>query len=272
MMTEIDGRVAVVTGGASGIGRGIAEELIARGAKVAIADINADRLAATAAEIGALPVRTDVSDADSVAALRDTVIATLGRVDILVNNAGVGPSALIEDLTLADWRWMLDVNLWGAIHGINAFLPHLIASDRPAHIVNTASFVIFNPLPELGAYSAAKFGVAGISETLALEMAQRHPHVHVTVLPPGPVRSNIDESLNYRPVGETGGLKVAHLDEAENAAQLRWIDGRTAGRIVARAIEHDDLYAITHPEWWPLVQAHDDLIKAEFDRYPDPLA
>lgn len=267
-MTEINGRVAVVTGGASGIGRGIAEEFLALGAQVVIADIHEERLAETAAEIGAHPVRTDVTRADSVAALRDAAIERYGRVDILVNNAGVGPAGYIEELTLSDWRWMLDVNLWGVIHGIDAFLPHLIASDRDAHIVNTATFAIFNPLPGLGAYQAGKFAVQGVSETLAIEMAERHPHVHVSILPPGPVHSNINESLKLRPEGETGGLKAADLEAGEEAAKLRWIDGRTAGKVVAQAVLGDDLYAITHPEWWPMVDARNERIHAYFTKYP----
>jgi len=265
-VTEINGRIAVVTGGASGIGRGIAEEFISLGAQVVIADINADRLAAAAAEIGAFPVRTDVSSAESVAALRDAAIAEFGRVDILVNNAGIGPIGYIEELTLADWRWMLDVNLWGVIHGVDAFLPHLIASDRDAHIVNTASFAIFNPLPGLGAYQTAKYGVQAISETIAMEMAERHPHVRVSILPPGPVRSNIKDSINLRPAGDVGGLRAADFDD--DGSSLRWIDGRTAGKVVAQAVLGNDLYAITHPEWWPMVEARTERIHADFTKYP----
>jgi NAD(P)-dependent dehydrogenase (short-subunit alcohol dehydrogenase family) len=270
-VTSIRGAVAVVTGGASGIGRGIAEEFIERGARVVIADINAERLAQTASEIGAFPVPTDVTSSASVASLREATHQEFGRVDIVVNNAGVGPIGYIEDLTLADWRWMLDVNLWGVIHGIDAFLPDLIANERGGHIVNTVSFAVFNPLPGLGAYSAGKFAVQALSETLAIELAERHPLVRVSILPPGPVRSNIRESLNYRPAGETGGLQSVDMGEGDGADEIRWIDGRTAGRVVARAIEHDDLYAITHPEWWPLVDARVQRIREEFDRYPEPL-
>lgn len=267
-MTRIEGSVAVVTGGASGIGRGIAEELLARGARVVIADINAEALAQTAAEIGALGVPTDVTSADSVQALADATVAEHGRVDIVVNNAGVGPTALVQDLTLADWRWMIDVNLWGVIHGVHSFLPLLIGNETGGHIVNTASFAVFNPMPGLGAYTAAKFGVQGLSESLALELADQHPNVHVTVLPPGPVRTNIKHSLRARPSGEAGALKDVDLTATEGADTLPWMDPRTAGSIVLRAVENDDLYAITHPQWWPLVQQRVDRIRAEFEKYP----
>lgn len=267
-MTEIAGRVAVITGGASGIGRGIAEQLIEEGALVVIADINADALHRTAGEIGAYGVVTDVTDVVSVQALAAQVIDHFGRVDIVVNNAGVGPSALIENLTLDDWRWMVDVNLWGVIHGLHAFLPHLIANEAGGHIVNTASMAIFNPLQGFGAYAAAKFGVQGLSETLALELAETHPDVHVTIFPPGPVRTNIKESLKARPAGETGALEDVDLIADEAAQQLRWVDPRTAGRIITRAIRNNDLYALTHPEWWPLVDERNERIHAEFDKYP----
>lgn len=270
-MTEIAGKVAVVTGGASGIGRGIAEELIARGAQVVIADINEDRLLPVAEQIGALGVRTDVTDPESVQALADATLERFGRVDIVVNNAGVGPTAPIRDLTLADWRWMIDVNLWGVINGVHVFLPLLSANPEGGHIVNTASMAVFNPLPGLGPYTAAKMGVQGLSEVLAMELEAEGSKVKVSILPPGPVRTNIKESLNYRPAGESGGLKADDLEAKPEAQQLRWVTPPTAGAIVARAIENDDLYALTHPDWWERVAGRVDAIKAEFDRYP-PMA
>lgn len=270
-MTEIAGKVAVVTGGASGIGRGIAEELIARGARVVIADINEERLLPVAEQIGALGVRTDVTDPESVQALADATLERFGRVDIVVNNAGVGPTAPIRDLTLADWRWMIDVNLWGVINGVHVFLPLLSANPEGGHIVNTASMAVFNPLPGLGPYTAAKMGVQGLSEVLAMELEAEGSKVKVSILPPGPVRTNIKESLNYRPAGESGGLKADDLEAKPEAQQLRWVTPPTAGAIVARAIENDDLYALTHPDWWERVAGRVDAIKAEFDRYP-PMA
>jgi NAD(P)-dependent dehydrogenase (short-subunit alcohol dehydrogenase family) len=266
-MTDIADRVAVVTGGASGIGRGIAEVLIEQGAHLVIADIDAATLATTAAEIGAHAVRTDVTSAPSVAALADTTLSVFGRVDIVVNNAGIGPAGKVEDLTLDDWQWMLGVNLWGVIHGIHAFLPHLIANPDGGHVVNTASMAVFNPLPGLGAYTAAKMGVQGLSEVLALELAAEHPNVHVSILPPGPVHTNIARSLRHRPAGQNGTLADTDLEDGENAASLRWIEPRRAGEIVARAIRNNDLYAITHPDWWPRVNERVEMIHREFGRY-----
>lgn len=268
-MTVIEGSAAVVTGGASGIGRGIAEEFIARGGRVVIADIDADRVHATAEEIGAIPAVVDVSSAASVAELAERSVRELGGVDIVVNNAGVGPVGEIASLTLDDWRWMLDVNLWGVIHGIHAFLPILLANERGGHLVTTTSFATFNPLPGLGAYTAAKAATQAISETLALELADRVPRIGVTIMPPGPVLTSIRDSVRSRPLDQVGALRDADL--VAEASDLRWIDARTAGWVVARAVEADDAYAITHPEWWSVAQARIDRIRAEFDRYPPRL-
>lgn len=271
-MTQIQDRVAVITGGASGIGRGIAEQLIREGAKVVISDIDESSLRVTAQQIGALGVVADVTDPASVANLADRVLEHHGRVDIVVNNAGVGPSASFEELTLEDWRWMVNVNLWGVIHGVHTFLPYLISNPEGGHIVNTASFAIFNPrVPGLGAYTTAKFGVHGLSETLSQEMADSHPNVRVTVLPPGPVRTNISQSLRSRPQDESGALRDVDLTASDGADDLPWMDPLTAGAVVARAIRNNDSYAITHPQWWPMVQARHDRLQAEFEKYP-PLA
>jgi hypothetical protein len=159
-LPDLGGKVAVVTGGASGIGKGIATQLVAEGARVIIADIQRDAMAATAAEIGAaMAVHVDVSDPASVDALARQVIETFGTVHVVCNNAGIGPLAPVADLTLDDWRWMIGVNLWGVIHGVHTFLPILKQNRDGGHIVNTASMAGLVAGPRLGAYAAAKYGV-----------------------------------------------------------------------------------------------------------------
>jgi NAD(P)-dependent dehydrogenase (short-subunit alcohol dehydrogenase family) len=266
-MTEIANRIAVVTGGASGIGRGIAEQLLAEGARVAIADIDGARAQAVAAEIGAVGFRVDVADAASVQQLADDVVAEFGGVDILVNNAGVGPSGRITDLSLEDWKWITDVNYFGVVHGVHAFLPILRANAHGGHIVNTASMAIFLPLEGLAPYVASKMAVYGLSQVLAAELASDGVPVHVSVLPPGPVHTNIKESLKHRPAGQQGGLNDVDLEEGEAADGLRWIDPIDAGRIVTRAIRNNDFLAITHPDWWPLVAERHAAVEADFARY-----
>jgi NAD(P)-dependent dehydrogenase (short-subunit alcohol dehydrogenase family) len=267
-MTEIAGKIAVVTGGASGIGRGIAEQLIAEGAQVVIADIDGDAVTRVAAEIGAIGIQTDVTSSASVQSLADATVAHFGRVDIIVNNAGVGPVARMEDLSLEDWKWIMDVNMFGVIHGVHSFLPLLIANKEGGHIVNTASMAIFAPMAGLGAYTASKFAVQGLSESLALEMKSDHPNIHVTIVPPGPVRTNISQSMKHRPQDQKGNLTDVQLQDDPVAAQLRWVEPDVAGRIVTRAIKNNDLYALTHPEWWPMVADRVAVIQSEFDKYP----
>jgi len=266
-MTEIAGKVAVVTGGASGIGRGIAQALIEEGATVVIADIERDALDAAAAAIGATGVLVDVTRIESVEALRDAVLAQFGRVDIVVNNAGVGPFARIKDLTLKDWEWVLSVNLWGVVHGVSAFLPVLEANPDGGHILNTGSVASFNSAPSGGTYNAAKHAVAAITDTLALELEEDGSKVHVTLLAPGTVSTNIATSSRNRPPGLEGGLQDIDISEGV-AKDMRWITPLTAGRIAVRAIKHNDLYAATHPDWWPIIEARQAKVKEDWLKYP----
>jgi NAD(P)-dependent dehydrogenase (short-subunit alcohol dehydrogenase family) len=268
-VTEIAGAVAVVTGGAAGIGRGIAEQLLAEGATVVIADIERQALEATAAAIGATPVAVDVSDPSSVRALAEAVTGRFGRVDIVVNNAGVGPQGRISDLTLSDWRWLLGVNLGGVINGIDAFLPHLRANPRGGHIVNTASMSAFSSLPGLGAYAASKAAVCALSEALAAELAQDGLAIGVTILAPGSVRTNIARSLRNRPPELAGGLTdVDFQADPGPTSGAVWLSPTEVGRITTRAIRGNDLYAITHPGLWGRVEARHQVLRAAFDKYP----
>ena len=254
-LEQLGGKVAVVTGGASGIGKGIAQRLIAQGMKVVIADVEQGSLEKTAAEIGATGIRVDVSDIDSVQALAAEVQERFGAVHVLCNNAGVGSLARIADMTVSDWRWMVGVNLWGVIHGVTAFLPMLLANPGGGHIVNTASVGGLVTMPGLGPYSVTKFGVVALSEALAQEMALDGSKVGVTVLCPGPVRTNIKSSSRNRPAALGGGaLTDVDLETSEDMAQSRWIDPQEVGDIVVRAIRRGDLYAFTHPEMAPAVE------------------
>lgn len=260
-------RVVVVTGGASGIGRGIAEEFLSRGARVVIADIDDAVLQKTAGEIGATGIRTDVTDAASVEQLAATVDDLFGRVDVLCNNAGVGPKANVEDLSLADWRWILDVNLFGVIHGIHAFLPRLKANPDGAWIVNTASMSTFFTPPAYAPYVASKAAVTGLSEVLARELAETR--VGVTVLHPGAVRTNIKESMRTRPTEAAEKSGLVDFDIAQKLPETaRWATPGQAGRIVVRAVENGDAYAFTHPEMLDDAQDRFRTVEDALTRYP----
>jgi len=265
-VTRVAGTIAVVTGGASGIGRGIAEELIASGASVVIADVERGAVERTADEIGATPVVTDVSRLESVQELADTVVERFGGVDIVVNNAGIGPSGLIADLTMDDWRWIIDVNLYGVIHGVNVFLP-LLEARGGGHIVNTASMAALTPFQTIGSYAVTKFGVAALTEVLQAELATAGSPVKATLLLPGSIRTNINQSSRNRPDGNTGALSDMKVD-LKFSNSSRWLEPRDVGRITVRAIEHDDAFAVTHPDRWPAVAERFARIEAAFHQYP----
>jgi NAD(P)-dependent dehydrogenase (short-subunit alcohol dehydrogenase family) len=238
-------RIAVVTGGGSGIGRGIADALKGAGATVIVADRDPEGLA-VARQAGYSAVLTDVTDPESVAALAEGVLAEFGRVDLIVNNAGVGPKAPIDQLTLDDWRWVLDVNLMGVIHGVHFFLPHLRANPHGAWMVNTASMSRFFCPPGYAPYVASKAAVEGLSLTIATELAAAGADVGVTVLHPGAVRTNIKDSLRNRPVVDRSGL--VDFDIATKILdENMWTTPDRVGALVLRAIAHGDAYAFTHP-------------------------
>lgn len=190
---ELAGKVAVVTGAASGIGRALAEVLARRGCSLALADIDEAGLAETARRVEAAGRRAsahvvDVADWDGVLALADAAVAAHGGVDLLVNNAGVSVTGTLEEQSIEDLRWIVGVNLWGVIHGCKAFLPHL--RRRPeAHIVNVSSVFGLIGLPTQSSYCATKFAVRGFSEALWAELADAR--IGVTVVHPGGVRTNI---------------------------------------------------------------------------------
>jgi NAD(P)-dependent dehydrogenase (short-subunit alcohol dehydrogenase family) len=291
-LPDLAGKVAIVTGGASGIGQGIAAKLIAEGARVIIADVQRDALEATAAEIGAAGVLTDVSDPASVDALARTALDRYGAVDVVCNNAGIGPLAPVADLTLDDWRWMIGVNLWGVIHGVHTFLPILKRNRDGGHIVNTASMAGLVAGPRLGAYAAAKYGVVGLTEVLAAELAADNSRVGVSVLCPGTVHTSIGTSSRNRPDGlpdasehsnfadtstaislgerkiRAFGLKDIDI-ELEDNPRHRWIYPADAGAVVVRAIKRGDLYALTHPDWYPMVAERHEAIAAAFREQED---
>ena len=252
-LPELRGKIAVVTGGASGIGKGIATQFVAEGMWVIIADIERDALDKTAGEIGAVGVPVDVSDAASVRALARAARELYGTVHVVCNNAGIGPMAAIKDLTMDDWHWMLGVNLYGVIHGVHTFLPMLRANPDGGWIVNTASMAGLAAPTRIGAYAVAKYGVVALSEVLAAELAAEGSRVGVSVLCPGTVRTNIGTSSRNRPADlPDRALEDVDIELEDNPA-YRWIEPDEAGAVVVRAIKRGDLYALTHPDWYPVV-------------------
>ena len=192
-MQRVEERVAVVTGAASGIGLGIARAFAAAGMKVVLADVREEPLEQAAAELRdgggqAIAVRTDVTRLDEVEALAAATLAEFGAVHVLCNNAGVGGFARIADTTIDDWRWTLEIDLWGPIHGVKTFLPIIEAQDE-GHINSTSSMAGLLAAPRLGAYNVAKHGVVALMATLERELRGEHSPVRTSVLCPGVVNT-----------------------------------------------------------------------------------
>ena len=260
---QFAGKIAVITGGASGIGKAIARQAAARGATVIVADIEQAALDDAAAELGAVAIRADVASLADMHALADAVLARFGRVDIFFSNAGVASTGRIADMRRSDWEWLLGVNVWGAIHGIAAFLPLLRTNPAGGHIAVTASEAGFHATPGIGGYSVTKSAVTAIFETLALELAEDAANIGVTILCPGPVRSRLGDSQRNRPPALAGGAMIDNdLEAMPEGGQLRWIDPDRAADMLMRAILNRDLYAFTHPEMAPLIERRHAAIAA----------
>jgi NAD(P)-dependent dehydrogenase (short-subunit alcohol dehydrogenase family) len=202
-MQDFTNRVAVVTGGASGIGFGLANAFAAEGMKIVLGDIEAaalddavGKLQAAGADV--IGVRTDVSDAAQVQALADAAVERFGAIHIACNNAGVGAGGLSWEVPLDTWEWVFGANLWGVIHGLRSFVPVMMRQPE-AHVVNTASIAGLVAGPFMAPYNASKHAVVALSETLHHELALMAPHVKVSVLCPGWVQTKIGESARNRP-------------------------------------------------------------------------
>ena len=266
---DLEGKVAVVTGGASGIGKGIAEALKNEGAELVIADIEDGALQATAEELGATGIQTDVSSAESVGALATEVVERFGTAHVLVNNAGIGPMGRIADLTLDDWKWMVGVNLWGVIHGIHAFLPILKGNEEGGHTVNTSSMAGLVGMPGLGSYTLTKYGVLGLTEVLAKELEEDGSKVGATVLCPGTIHTNIGTSSRNRPDDNAGGLHDVDISQEGSEVDMsgvRWMIPIEVGTIVVDCIKSGELYALTHPDWWDMVEPRFVAIASAFGK------
>jgi NAD(P)-dependent dehydrogenase (short-subunit alcohol dehydrogenase family) len=266
---DLEGTVAVVTGGASGIGKGIAEALKNEGVELVIADIEDGALQATADELGATGIQTDVSSAESVGALATEVVERFGTAHVVVLNAGIGPMGRIADLTLDDWKWMVGVNLWGVIHGVHSFLPIVKGNEEGGHFVVTSSMAGLVGMPNLGSYTLTKYGVLGLTEVLAAELAEEGSNVGATVLCPGTIHTNIGTSSRNRPKDQEGNLSDVDISQEGadvDMSGVRWMIPLEVGAIVVDAIKRGDLYALTHPDWWDMVEPRFQNIAGAFGK------
>jgi NAD(P)-dependent dehydrogenase (short-subunit alcohol dehydrogenase family) len=241
-------KVAVVTGGGSGIGRALALALAREGARIVVADVDEAAMEGVVREsrglgVESLAVRTDVTDLAQVQALAERAWKAFGVVHLLCNNAGVAAWGGLEKATHRDWQWVLGVNLWGVIHGIEAFVPRMIAGGQRGHIVNTASMAGLIASQGLGVYNTSKYAVVGLSETLVKDLK---PYgIGVSVLCPMGVETRIRESERNRPAA----LRNERGAETPTVELIgRYLPPEAVAAMVLDAIRRGDLYVITHDE------------------------
>jgi NAD(P)-dependent dehydrogenase (short-subunit alcohol dehydrogenase family) len=254
-MRDLAGKTAFVTGGASGIGFALGRAFLQRDLNVILADIDSDALAVAVKTLRDLGPRVrgvtcDVADPESVERAAKASYEAFGNVHVICNNAGVSAGGGISDISLDNWRWVLDVNVMGVLHGIRTFLPHIQTHGEGGHIVNTASMAGMLSIPWFAPYVASKFAVVAMSEGLAMQL--KPLGIGVSVLCPEYVRTRIMESERHRP--ERYGPRQT-LDPASPAAALAaqvaariqsGIDPSDVAERVLTAIHEDELYVFTH--------------------------
>ena len=267
-MRDVEGKVAFITGGGSGVGFGMAKAFAGAGMRVAIADVRDDHLEEATASLGAgvHAIRLDVTDRAAFARAADETERVLGHVDVLCNNAGINLFNDIAEATYQDWDWVLGVNLGGVVNGVVTFVPRMKAHGGRGHVVNTASMGAFVAGPGAGLYTTAKFGVLGLSDALRWSLL---PHgIGVSVVCPGLVKSKIYESDLTRPPPLATDTTPADPEFMRILPGLHeaGMDPDEIGAKVLRAVERNDFYVFTHPDHREeLRQIFDDVLAA----FPD---
>jgi NAD(P)-dependent dehydrogenase (short-subunit alcohol dehydrogenase family) len=267
-MKDLRDKVAVITGGASGIGLASAEALAREGAKLVLADVEAKALEAATAKLrasgaDAIGVATDVTERKAVEALADATWKHYGRADIVFNNAGVAVAGPVTGMTHEDWRWVIDVDLWGVIHGVEAFVPRLVEQKQGGHVLATASFAGLVPNIGLGAYCVAKYGVVALMEVLHREL--RAHEIGASVLCPMRVRTAIDASGRNRQVGY-GGPEAQHYPKIEDDQMAgRVIPVEDVAKLVLDGIRRNRLYLLPHEESREMIRRRFERIDRAFE-------
>ena len=268
-MDDLRGKVAFITGGASGIGLAMAEAFGREGMSVMLADIEAGALAKAVEDLRAKQVRAEgvVADVTSRNSLREAALETIakfGKVHVVCNNAGVGAGGQFGQVAARDWDWVIDVNLKGVVYGMEVFEPLIASHGEGGHFVNTASMAGMVSAPGMEPYTATKYAVVGMSEGWQAQLAPKN--IGVSVLCPGFVKTRIHESRRNRP--DAYGADTATTD-GENLAEAAVMAGIPVEPVAARvveAIKDNDLYVFTHPEFKPIVEMRFQRILAAFDK------
>jgi len=278
-MKEFKGKVAVITGGASGIGRGIGERCVREGMKVVLADIEEASLAKVEAELKAaggtvLGVKADVTKRIDVELLAQRALDAFGAVHLLFNNAGVAAGGAPWEATWNDWEWVIGVNLWGVLHGVKVFTPLMLAQNTDCHIVNTSSAAGLIAGSGSAPYAVTKHAVVALSESLYLSLQQRNSLVKVSVLCPGLVRTNIINAERNRPEElRNEAVPMTPERQASLATFVAAVEASMPPQQVAEAvfeaIQKEQFYILSHPEWMEAVQLRTDkLLRMENPQSP----
>jgi NAD(P)-dependent dehydrogenase (short-subunit alcohol dehydrogenase family) len=275
-MKDLGGKIAFVTGGSSGIGLGLVKVLAAEGMKVAFTYRQAQHRDEALEYFRQHPgqrvhaIRLDVTDRAGFALAADEAERVLGGpVQLLINNAGVGVHGLMEHATYADWDWVMGVNVGGVVNGLTTFLPRMLASGLPGHIVNVSSIGGIAALGSVGLYATSKFAVVGLSEALRTDMVGRP--IGVSVYCPGPVKSNIGDSARSRPpeLAESGYAAPAKEQGAPTPEfMLHAMDAVTAAGYVLDGIRHNRLFILSHPEFRDVLSARSNLLLSSIPDEP----
>jgi NAD(P)-dependent dehydrogenase (short-subunit alcohol dehydrogenase family) len=269
---EVEGKVAFITGGGSGVGLGMAKAFVGAGMRVAIADIRKDHLEEATAELGgeAHAILLDVTDRDAFARAADETESALGKVHVLCNNAGINLFNDIAEATYQDWDWVLGVNLGGVVNGIVTFVPRIKAHGEGGHVVNTASMAAFIAGPGAGIYTTAKFAVHGLSDALRWSLL---PHgIGVSMVCPGLVKSKIYESDMIRPAALSTNVMPADEEFMRILPGLHeaGMEPDEIGEKVLSAIRENRFYVFTHPDHRDELQEIFDETIAAFPDEPVP--
>ena len=263
-MKNFQGKVAVITGGASGLGRAMADRFAREGMRIVLADVEPDALARAETEMKAagakvIGVRTDVSKAADVEALAQKTLSAFGAVHLLANNAGVAEGGSVWDNTVADWEWVLGVNMWGVIHGVRVFTPIMLEQGSEGHIVNTASVAGLISPPGMGIYCVSKHAVVTLSECLHHDLAQKTDKLKCSVLCPAYVPTGIADSGRNRPAALKETRHKSAADLALDASLKKAVEsGKLSAADVAQkvyeAVREERFYILTHPRIKPSIQ------------------
>ena len=282
-MKDVEGKVAFITGGASGMGLAMARSFAKAGMKVVVADVEDGALERVRKEFAGsnafLALKVDVTDRAAMAAAADETERAFGKVHVVCNNAGVAVGGPIDQMTYKDWDWVMGVNLQGVINGVQTFIERMKKHGEGGHFVNTASMAGQAAIGGLSIYSVTKYAVVGMSETMRQDLAPLN--IGVSVLCPGVVSTNIFDSGRNRPaeLQDVGGVDTAKqlltpsvLPNAERDAALQAImagalDPAMVGDMVLEAIKNDDPYIFTHPELKAMTDTRQAQLNTSFERW-----